>query len=147
MHSVSINIGTAASNILPVYMVPRGLSMGDGYGDTVATFLERVENATIDVAAKILGHPETSISRNTRYYMSLSIRFGGIGVGTWLPWRMRPDVHYPRTGGKGQRHAGMQTPSCGHSCPITMNESPPPSCHGIDEQPPNSPNGQPTQPV
>jgi hypothetical protein len=34
---------------------PRGLGRGEAYGDTVVTFLECVDNATLDVAAKILG--------------------------------------------------------------------------------------------
>jgi hypothetical protein len=53
---------------------------GEGYGDTVVTFLERVDNATHDVAAEILGLPATSIPRNTRSVMFLPIRFGGMGV-------------------------------------------------------------------
>jgi hypothetical protein len=31
--------------------VPRGLGMGEGYGDTVVTFLDRADNATLDVSA------------------------------------------------------------------------------------------------
>jgi hypothetical protein len=60
---------------------PRGLGMGEGYGGTVVTFLERVDNATLDVAVVILGLPGASLPRNTRSEMSLSIRFGGMGVG------------------------------------------------------------------
>jgi hypothetical protein len=37
--------------------VPRGLGRGEGYGDTVVTFLERADSVTLDVAAEILGHP------------------------------------------------------------------------------------------
>jgi L-alanine-DL-glutamate epimerase-like enolase superfamily enzyme len=70
--------------------VPRGLCTGEGYGYTVVTFLERVDNATLDVAAKILGLPAASLPRNPRSEMSLPIRFGGMGWRTWLPWRMQP---------------------------------------------------------
>jgi hypothetical protein len=45
------------------------------------TFLERADNAILVVAADILGLFETSLPRNTRFEMSLPIRFGGIGVG------------------------------------------------------------------
>jgi hypothetical protein len=45
------------------------------------TFLERADIATLDVAAEILGLPAASLPRNTRSEMSLSIRFGGMGVG------------------------------------------------------------------
>jgi hypothetical protein len=61
--------------------VPRGLGRGEGYGDTVVTFLERAHNATLDVAAEILGLLAASLPRNTRSEMSLPIRFGGLGVG------------------------------------------------------------------
>jgi hypothetical protein len=61
--------------------IPRGLGRGEGYGDTVVTFLERADNATLDVAAEILGLPAASLLRNTRSEMSLPIRFGGKGVG------------------------------------------------------------------
>jgi hypothetical protein len=61
--------------------VPRGLGRGEGYGDTVVTFLERAENATLDVAAEILGLSAPSLPHNTRSEMSLPIRFGGMGVG------------------------------------------------------------------
>jgi hypothetical protein len=61
--------------------VSRGLDMGEGYGDTVVTFLERVDNATLDVAAEILGLFAVSLPRNTRSEMSLPIRLGGMGVG------------------------------------------------------------------
>jgi hypothetical protein len=49
------------------------------------TFLERANNATLDVAAKILGLPAASLPRNTRSDMSLPIRFGGMGVGDLVP--------------------------------------------------------------
>jgi hypothetical protein len=61
--------------------VPRGLGRGEGYGDTVVTFLERTGNTTLDVAAEILSLPAGSLPRNTRSEMSLPTRFGGIGVG------------------------------------------------------------------
>jgi hypothetical protein len=61
--------------------VPRGLGRGDYYGDTVVTFLERANNATLDVAAEILSLPAASLPRNTRSEMSLPIRFGGMGLG------------------------------------------------------------------
>jgi hypothetical protein len=62
--------------------VPRGLGTGEGYGDTVVAFLERADNATLDVlAAEILGLPAPSLPRNTRSDMSLPIRFGVMGVG------------------------------------------------------------------
>jgi hypothetical protein len=70
--------------------VPRGLGWGESYGDTVVTFLERADNATLDVAAEILSLAAASLPRNTRSEMNLPIRFGGMGLGTWLPWRMRP---------------------------------------------------------
>jgi hypothetical protein len=60
--------------------VPRGLGRGEGYGDTVATFLERTNNSTLDVVAEILGLPAASLPRNTRSEMSLPIRFGVMGV-------------------------------------------------------------------
>jgi hypothetical protein len=63
------------------HTVPRGLGRGEGYGDTVVTFLERADNATIDVAAEIFGLPAASLPRNTRSEMSLPTRFGGMGVG------------------------------------------------------------------
>jgi hypothetical protein len=44
------------------------------------TFLERADNATLDVEAEILGIPEAGLPRKTRSEMSLSIRFGGMGV-------------------------------------------------------------------
>jgi hypothetical protein len=34
-----------------------GLGIVEGYGDTVVTFIERADNATLDVAAEILGLP------------------------------------------------------------------------------------------
>jgi hypothetical protein len=49
--------------------------------DAVVTFLERGDNATLDVAAEISGLPAASLPRNTRFEMSLPIRFGGMGVG------------------------------------------------------------------
>jgi hypothetical protein len=55
--------------------------MGEGYIDTVVTFLERANNATLDVAAEILGLLTASLPRNTRSEMYVPIRFGGIGVG------------------------------------------------------------------
>jgi hypothetical protein len=59
---------------------PRGLGRGGGYGDTVVTFLERADNATLDMAAEILGLPAGGLPRKTRSEMSLPIRFGGMGV-------------------------------------------------------------------
>jgi hypothetical protein len=64
--------------------VPRDLSGGEGYGDTVVTFLERADNSTLDVAAEILGLPAASLPRNTRSEMSLPIRFGSMGVGDFV---------------------------------------------------------------
>jgi hypothetical protein len=61
--------------------VPRDLGTDEGYGDTVVTFLERADNATLDVAANILGLPAASLPRNTRSEMSLRIRFRGVGAG------------------------------------------------------------------
>jgi hypothetical protein len=61
--------------------VPHGLGKGEGYGDTGVTFLDRADNTTLDVAAKILGLSAASLPRNTRSEMSLPIRFGGMGVG------------------------------------------------------------------
>jgi hypothetical protein len=61
--------------------VPVGLGSGKGYGDTVVTFLERADNATLDVAAEILGLPAANLSRNKHSEMSLPIRFGCMGVG------------------------------------------------------------------
>jgi hypothetical protein len=52
-----------------------------GYGDTVMTFLERANNATLNVAAKILSLPTASLPRNTRSEMSRPICFGGMWVG------------------------------------------------------------------
>jgi hypothetical protein len=60
--------------------VDLGLGRGGGYGDTVVTFLERADNATLDVAAGILGLSAASLPRNTRSEMSLLIRFGGMGL-------------------------------------------------------------------
>jgi hypothetical protein len=60
---------------------PRGLGRGEGYGDTVVIFLERADNAALDVAAEILGLSAASLPRNTRSEMSLPIRFGGMRVG------------------------------------------------------------------
>jgi hypothetical protein len=54
--------------------------MGEGYGDTVVTFLECPDNAILDVAAEILGLLAASLPLNTRSEMSLPIRFGGMGV-------------------------------------------------------------------
>jgi hypothetical protein len=62
-------------------IVPQGLGRGEGYDDNVVTFLERANNATLDVAAEILGLPAASLPRNTRSEMSLPIRFGGMAVG------------------------------------------------------------------
>jgi hypothetical protein len=70
--------------------VPHGIGRGEGYGDTVVTFLERVDTATLFVAAEILGLPVASRTRNTRSEMSIPISFGGTWEGTWLPWRMQP---------------------------------------------------------
>jgi hypothetical protein len=75
--------------------VPRGLGKGEGYGDTVVTFLERADNATLHMAAKILDLPAASLPRNTRSKMSLTIRFGGMGRGTWLPCWMHPMLERP----------------------------------------------------
>jgi hypothetical protein len=44
-------------------------------------FPERADNATLDVAAEMLGLPAPSLSRNTRSEMSLPARFGGMGDG------------------------------------------------------------------
>jgi hypothetical protein len=44
------------------------------------TFLEHAGNATLDVAAKILGLPAARLVRSTRSDMSLPIRFGGMGA-------------------------------------------------------------------
>jgi hypothetical protein len=61
--------------------VLRGLGRGEGYGYTVVTFLERADNATLDVAAAILGLPAPSLPRNICFDMSLPMRFRGMGVG------------------------------------------------------------------
>jgi hypothetical protein len=45
------------------------------------TIFERDDNATLDVAAEILGLPAASLPRNTGSEMSLPIRYGGMGVG------------------------------------------------------------------
>jgi hypothetical protein len=45
--------------------VHRGLGRCEGYGDTVVTFLERDDNATLDVAAEILGLPAASLPRKS----------------------------------------------------------------------------------
>jgi hypothetical protein len=66
--------------------VPRGHGTGEGYGDTVVTFLERAHNAILGEAAEILGLPAASLPRNTRTEMSLPIRFGGMGVGDLVAW-------------------------------------------------------------
>jgi hypothetical protein len=55
--------------------------MGEDYGDTVVTFLERDDKSTLDVAAEILALPAASLPRNTRSDMSLPMRFEGMGVG------------------------------------------------------------------
>jgi hypothetical protein len=44
------------------------------------TFLERGDNATLDVAAYVLGILAASLPRNTHSEMYLSIGFGGMGV-------------------------------------------------------------------
>jgi hypothetical protein len=44
-------------------------------------FLERADNATLDVAAEILCLPAPSLPRNTRSDISLPISFRGMGVG------------------------------------------------------------------
>jgi hypothetical protein len=64
-----------------VRTIPRGLSRGEDYGDTVMSFLECGDNATLDISAEILGLPEANLPRNTSSEMSLPIRFGGMGVG------------------------------------------------------------------
>jgi hypothetical protein len=61
--------------------IPGGLGRGEGYGDTVVTFLKLADNATLDVTAEISGLPAASLPRNTRSEISLPIRFGGMGVG------------------------------------------------------------------
>jgi hypothetical protein len=38
-------------------MVPRGLGRGEGYGDTVVTFLELADTTTLYVVAAILSLP------------------------------------------------------------------------------------------
>jgi hypothetical protein len=58
--------------------------MGEGYGDTVVTFLERADNATLDVVAEILSLNAASVSRNTRSNMPLPKSFGGMGVGVFV---------------------------------------------------------------
>jgi hypothetical protein len=85
MRFVFINIVTAALDTF-FRTIPRGLCRGEGYGDTVVSFLECADNATLDVAAGILGIPEASLPRNTRFEMSLPIRFGGMGVGGLVTW-------------------------------------------------------------
>jgi hypothetical protein len=45
------------------------------------TFLERADNATLDVAAEMLGLPAASLPRHSRSEMSLPMRFGGMRVG------------------------------------------------------------------
>jgi hypothetical protein len=45
------------------------------------TFLERVDNATLDVAAEILGRYAARLPLKTPSEISLPIRFGGMGVG------------------------------------------------------------------
>jgi hypothetical protein len=51
---------------------PRGLGMGNGYDDTVMSFLERADSATLDVAAEIFGLPAASLppQRSFRYVAS-----------------------------------------------------------------------------
>jgi hypothetical protein len=61
--------------------VPRGRGRGKGYGDAVILFLERTNTATLDVAAEIMGLPAASLPRHTRFEMSRSIRYGGMGTG------------------------------------------------------------------
>jgi hypothetical protein len=61
--------------------VPRSLGRGEGYGDTVVTFLGRADNAAPYVAAETLGLSAASLHRNTRSEMSLPMLFGGRGVG------------------------------------------------------------------
>jgi hypothetical protein len=41
--------------------VLRGLGKGESYGDTVVTFPERADNATLDVAAEILSLPAAGL--------------------------------------------------------------------------------------
>jgi hypothetical protein len=60
--------------------VARGLGMDEGYCDTVEIFLERDGNATLGVAAEILGLPAASLPHNTRSEVFLPVRFG-MGVG------------------------------------------------------------------
>jgi hypothetical protein len=60
--------------------VPRFLGRGEGFNYTVVTFLECAYNATLDVAAEILGLPAASLPRNTRSEMSIPKRFRGMGV-------------------------------------------------------------------
>jgi hypothetical protein len=98
LRSVSINIATAALNTLPVWSIPRGFGRGDGYGYSVATFLDRADTATRDVAAKILGFLVANLCHNSHSEMSFPIHYGGMWVGgldAWLPWRMRPASERP----------------------------------------------------
>jgi hypothetical protein len=60
--------------------------MDEGYGDTIVTFLERADNATVDVAAEVLGLHVASIPRKTCSEMSLPICFGGIGLADLVAW-------------------------------------------------------------
>jgi hypothetical protein len=78
-----------------VRKVPHGLGRGEGDGDTVVTYLERADNATFDVAVEMLDFLVDILPRNTHSEMSLLIRFGGMGWGTWLPGRMRPMSERP----------------------------------------------------
>jgi hypothetical protein len=63
---------------------PRGLGKGQSYGDAVLTFLKRAKNATLDMAAKILGLHAATLPRNTHSEMFLPICFRGIGVSVEL---------------------------------------------------------------
>jgi hypothetical protein len=54
--------------------------MGEGYGDTVETFLERDDNATLDVAAETLGLSAASLPYNTLSEISLPKRSGDMGL-------------------------------------------------------------------
>jgi hypothetical protein len=48
-------------------MVHRALGKGMGYGDTVTTFPERADNATLEVVGETLGLPAASLLRNREF--------------------------------------------------------------------------------
>jgi hypothetical protein len=57
-----------------------GLCRGESFNNTVATFLESADTATLDVAAEILGIPAANLSCDTRSGISLPMRLEGMGV-------------------------------------------------------------------